>query len=111
AEAAEEDAAEVALRIARAEQGDGVLGGPGEPVEVALVAGAVGGEVAGQAFGAVFVVGADVEQAVEAEEGLVELGAGLGQVAGGLAEVVEIGGRDPGERTDLFAQDRLALPE
>ena len=70
----------------------GVLADPAEPVEVALVAGALGGRQAGllaavECSRAARVVGADVEEAVEPAEGGGQVRVRLGEVLGGAAEV------------------------
>ena len=63
---AERDPAPRPLAVGAVEQRHPVLGGPGEPVEEALLAGALlGDREAAEALGAARVVGADVEEAVE----------------------------------------------
>ena len=93
----------------RAEQRDGVLRGPREPVEVALLARAVPRKVAGQPLRALRVEGADVEQAVQLVEGGGEVRGGLGEVARGGAEVLGVRPGDARERPDLVADLRRGL--
>ena len=90
-ETAEIDAAEVALRVAGAEERHSVLRRPGEPVEEALVARPVAGEVAGEVLGAASVEGADVEEPVQAEEGRADVRTGVRELPAGPAKIAEVG--------------------
>src|SRR4051812_46493185 len=76
------------------EERHGVLADPGEPVEAALVTGALGPRaragllaVLGDPLGAAGVVGADVEQTVETPEGRRQIGVRLGEVLRRPAQV------------------------
>ena len=100
--AADRDPAPRPLPVGGREQRGAVLRGPGEPVEEALLALALlGDRLAVEALGPARVEGADVEEAVELAERLLQVRRGLRRVARGQPQVVGPRPRGPDEGADL----------
>ena len=97
---------------ARREQRDAVLRRPGEPVEEALVAGALlGDREPAQALGAARVVGAHVEEAVGLRSEVVRSGVACAMSCAAMRRSFGERPRGAHERPDLVAQHRRRVGE
>src|SRR5204863_8075503 len=103
-QSADGEPAEWSLGVGGVEQGDAVLRRPCEPVEEALLAGALlRDRLPAQALGAARVVGADVEEAVELVDTGREVRQGANRVTRSTRPVIGARPRAPDERPERGA--------